>query len=323
MCTGISWVAEDHYFGRNLDLDESYGEEVVICPRNFSLAFRHLPVQEQHLAMIGMATVMKDYPLYFDAVNEQGLGMAGLNYPGNAQYFAPVDKKANVASFELIPWILGQAKSVKEARKLVEQLNITDDAFMPGLQPGTLHWLVSDQKESIVLEQNRTGLHVYDNPVGVLTNNPSFDMQLFNLNNYQGLQVQNPQGKFGPLKAQNYCSGLGSIGLPGDLSSPSRFVRAAFTKVHATLGATEGERVSQFFHLLASTAQVKGTNQLANGNFEYTIYSSCANATKGRYYYTTYQNPQINCVTLAHYDLKSQQLGRYPLQADNQINFQN
>ena len=87
MCTAISYKTKDFYFGRTLDYEISYGERIVITPRDFKLEFRKTFDIEHHYAMIGMAAVANDYPLYFDAMNEKGVCMAGLNFPDNAKYY--------------------------------------------------------------------------------------------------------------------------------------------------------------------------------------------------------------------------------------------
>ena len=117
MCTAATYRTRDHYFGRTLDYEFSYAEEVTITPRNFPFRFRHVRPLDHHYALIGMATVAEDYPLYYEATNEKGLSMAGLNFPGNAVYHPPKDGVDNVCAFELIPWLLGQCASVAEVRK--------------------------------------------------------------------------------------------------------------------------------------------------------------------------------------------------------------
>ena len=107
MCTAITFSKQDFYFGRTLDLERSYGEEVVISPRNFLLPFRQRPSLDHHYAIIGMAHISNGYPLYYDAVNEAGLCMAALNFPGFAQYKVSAEGRDNVASFEFLPWVLG------------------------------------------------------------------------------------------------------------------------------------------------------------------------------------------------------------------------
>ena len=83
MCTAVTYKTRDSYFGRNLDYEFSYGEEVVVMPRNYPVTFRHAPGFESHYAIVGMAFVAEETPLFYDAMNEQGLGMAGLNFVGD------------------------------------------------------------------------------------------------------------------------------------------------------------------------------------------------------------------------------------------------
>lgn len=200
-----------------------------------------------------MAHVAGDYPLYYDAFNEKGLCMAGLNFVGNASYQKPQEDHDNIAQFEFIPWILSQCASVKEARVRLAQMVLTDTPFNEQFAPAQLHWILADKNECIVIEPMADGLHIYDNPVGVLTNNPPFPQQLFSLNNYMNLSPKQPQNTFSAdLPLTTYSRGMGALGLPGDLSSASRFARVAFTKSNARSGASELESVSQFFHILGS-----------------------------------------------------------------------
>lgn len=335
MCTAITFSTKDHYFGRNLDLEVSFGQQVVVTPRNYKFDFRQKEALTSHYAMIGVASVMEGYPLYFDAVNEKGLGMAGLNYAGNCDYKDPVDKEGidNIASFEFIPWILGQCADVTEAREKLSHLNLTNINFNAKFPASPLHWLLGDKKESIVVECDKDGLHVYDNPVGTLTNNPPFPKQLFNLNNYHMVSPHAPQNFFNKdLPLADYSRGLGSRALPGGMDSEGRFVKVSFTKWNSVCGSSEAESVGQFFHILHSVEQQKGLDEVVNtvgidsgkeDQFEYTIYSSCCNQDKGIFYYTTYNNNQINGVDMHKTDLDSQKLTAYPMIDDQQINMQN
>ncbi|MBR5536869.1 MAG: choloylglycine hydrolase [Clostridia bacterium] len=324
MCTAATYLTQDFYFGRTLDINRSYSEEVTVTPRNFPLSFRHMGVLETHHAIIGMALVADGYPLYFDAVNEKGLAMAGLNFVGYAHYNHPVSDRNNIATFELIPWLLGRCASVAEAREALGQLNITDDAFSPQFPPSQLHWMVADRTGAITVEAVREGLRIYDNPVGVLTNNPPFDRQLFHLNNYMGLSPRDPENRFAPgLDLQVYSHGMGALGLPGDLSSQSRFVRAAFTRLNACSGHTEEQSVSQFFHILGTVEHTRGCSLWEKDEWEITAYTCCCNADKGIYYYTTYENRQISAVHLHREDVESRRLVCYPLISGQQIRHQN
>ncbi|MDE6150292.1 MAG: choloylglycine hydrolase, partial [Ruminococcus sp.] len=231
MCTAATYKTKDFYFGRTLDYDFSYNEEVAITPRNYPFDFNEMGLMNTHYAMIGMAYVVNDYPLYYDAVNEKGLGMAGLNFVGNAYYRENIPNKDNIAQFEFIPWILSQCASVKEAKVLLQKINLTDIQFNDKLPLAQLHWIIADTNEAITVESVREGIKIYDNPVGVLTNNPTFEEQMFQLNNYMHLSPKTPQNLFSDaLDLHAYSRGMGAMGLPGDLSSQSRFVRVSFVK---------------------------------------------------------------------------------------------
>lgn len=324
MCTAATYMTKDFYFGRTLDNDFSYGEEVTVTPRNYRFDFGGIGTVQSHYAIIGMAHVEKEYPLYYDAVNEKGLGMAGLNFVGNAYYAGHIKDKDNVASFEFIPWILGQCETVKEARVLLDRINLVDTPFSEKLPPAQLHWLIADRDEALTVEAVKDGVNIYDNPAGVLTNNPTFDKQIFQLNNYMHLSPEAPENSFsGRLPLSRYSLGMGAIGLPGDLSSQSRFVRAAFTKMNSVSADSEPASVSQFFHILGSVDQPRGCNRIGEGKYEITIYTSCCNADKGIYYYTTYDNHRITAVDMRNEDMDGACLIRYPLICEEQIKMQN
>ncbi len=324
MCTAVTYETKDFYFGRTLDYAFSYGEEVTVTPRKFPLCFRHRRRLDSHYAIIGMAHVVDDYPLYFDAVNERGLCMAGLNFVGNACYASPAEGKENIAQFEFVPWILAQCDSVGQAKALLKHINLTDTPFSAELKPAQLHWIIADQDGAITVEAVREGLRVYDNPVGVLTNNPPFDAQLFSLRNFLNLTSEEPENRFSAkIDLKPYSRGMGALGLPGDLSSQSRFVRASFVKLNSISGTTESESVSQFFHILNSVNQPRGCCRLGEGKYETTIYTSCCNTDKGIYYYTTYDNHQISAVHLHRTNLDGEFLCRYPLILGEQIRDQN
>ena len=228
MCTCITCENGAFDFGRNLDLDVSFGEHVVITPRRFPLRFTRLPVLKEHYAMIGMAAAPEKFPLYAEAVNEKGLCMAGLNFPDNAVYRKEEAGMFNAASFEMIPWILGSCGSVEEAAELLENTCVTDAAF--------------------------------------------------------------------------------SAGLPGDASSVSRFIRAAFLKWNSVSGSTEEENVSQFFHILDGVSMVRGSVVTPRGTWDITTYSCCVNAGRGIYYYKTYEDSRIRRIDMRENDLSGDSL---------------
>lgn len=324
MCTAATYLTKDFYFGRTLDYEFSYGEEIAVTPRNYPFQFRHTEKLEKHYAIIGMAHMAGDYPLYYDAVNEKGVGMAGLNFVGNAYYHKEENGKKNVASFEFIPWVLAQCAALDEVRELIADLNIVDTSFSENLPSGMLHWIISDKSGSITVESMKDGLHIHENPVGVLTNNPPFEQQMFMLNNYMGLSPKQPENHFADkLDLNMYSRGMGALGLPGDLSSASRFARVAFTKMNAVSDDSEEGSVAQFFHILGSVDQQRGCCEVSDGKYEITIYTSCCNASRGIYYYTTYENSQITAVDMHREDLDGTIPVHYPMLTKQQIMWQN
>ena len=311
MCTAVSY---SNYFGRNLDLERSYGECVVITPRNYKFPMRTLPTMVSHYAMIGMAMVADDYPLYYEATNEKGLSMAGLNFPDNAFYKSYDEEKENITPFEFVPYILGLCESVDEAKEHLAHVNIVNISFSEELPLSPLHWIISDKEKSVTVESVKEGLKIYDNPYGVLTNNPAFDYHLMNINNYMGLYEGFAENRISKDKAfDNYSLGMGALGLPGDYSSASRFVRVVFIKEKSPCFESETEGVSHFFHILSGVAMPKGCVVTKSGEYEYTRYSSCCNADKGIYYYTTYDNSSIIAVDMHSVDLDGEAIYAFPL----------
>ena len=325
MCTSIAMKWGGGYFGRNMDVEYSFGEQVAVTPRRYPLQFWRQPAQEEHFALIGMAHMAGGRPLYAEAANEKGLYMAGLNFPGSAWY--EPDPPAGwdaVAPYELIPWVLGSCATLAEVKARLARFRPLGVPLAAGLPLAPLHWHIADRTGALVLEATREGVRLYDDPVGVLTNNPPFPFHQMNLNRYQGLS---------PLPAENhFCSaaplevfgqGMGAIGLPGDASPTSRYVKAAFHKLNSQEGATEEERVSQFFHLLDSVSMVRGSVVTAEGRCDITTYSCCASAEKGIYYYKTYENSRISAGRLFGENPDTQELKIFPLCKEQDIRFQN
>ena len=323
MCTASNYITDNHYFGRNFDYEISYNERVTVTPRNYELKFRKIDDIKTHYAMIGIAAGIDEYPLYYDACNEKGLAIAGLNFAGNAVYREFEEDMINITPFELIPYLLGTCSSVSEAREALGKINLVNINFADELPLSPLHWMISDEVEAIVVEPLADGLKVYDNPVGVLTNNPPFDKQLFYLNNYRGLSNKNPENRFG-VDLEEYSRGMGAIGLPGDLSSASRFAKVAFTRANSYSDNDEASSVGQFFHILGSVEQQNGCTFIDDPDlYEYTIYTSCYNTNRAILYYRTYHNSQITAVDLNRENLDSSDLINYMLINEEQFNFIN
>lgn len=306
MCTAVN---TKNFFGRNLDYEKNFGQEIVVSPRNFEFDFRHNKKSTSHPLIIGMAKVIDGVPLYFDAMNEYGLAVAGLNFEDNAVYNKKSDEKINISSFEFISYILTNAESVSGVRKILANANITDDTFDSCTPYSPLHWIISDSSESITAESVKEGLKVYDNKIGVLTNNPEFPFHLSYVTMFSNVSSKPLHSDFKP-----FSRGMSGIGLPGDMSSPSRFVRASFIKQNSL-----SDSLSQFFHMLSSVEQIEGAVEVREGKLEKTLYSSAIERKTLTYYYTTYSNRRINAVTAKSPD--SNALERYKLKEKEDISF--
>lgn len=325
MCTSASYGSgEEHCFGRNLDLEMSLGQQIVVTPRRYPFQFRAEPPSSEHKAMIGAAIVADGYPLYFDAVNEDGLGMAGLNFPVDAVYHNRVEGRHNVSPFEFIPWVLGQCSTADEARRLLKDTVLIDEPFSEKIPLSPLHWMIADRKESVIVESTVSGLNVYDDPVDILTNCPPFPFHMRNLASHMNLSPGLPENRIAKdVDLRAYSRGIGAFGLPGDLSSASRFVKAAFTLQNSKDDGTATGVVTQFFHILDSVQQQMGCCDLGDGKYEYTLYSSCCDTVRGIYYYRTYSNSRISRIDMHRTDLDSGALSSFPMLDDQDIMMQN
>lgn len=324
MCTCINFKTKDNYFGRNLDLEYRFNEKVVITPRNYKFNLKNGTSITSKYSMIGMATVVSNYPLYAEATNEKGLSMAGLYFPKNACFFKEEDNKLNLSPYELIPYFLGLYSSISEIKKDITKLNITNTPFSKEMPVSDLHWMISDESECIVIEQMEDGLKVYNNPIGVLTNNPPFEYHLNNINNYSNLSPYNSENTFSnKINLNQYGQGMGAIGLPGDNSPASRFIRASFNKLNSKCEDDEKSSVTQFFHILDSVSMVQGTTITKENKNDITTYSCCINTSKGIYYYKTYTNNQIIAIKMSEKEKNNKYLSTFDLIEEQQIKYIN
>ena len=317
MCTCLNYKTKNNYFGRNLDLEYSFNEKVVITPRGYLC--RNFKTK---YAIIGMSTIVDDYPLYADATNEYGLSMAGLYFPNNAYYFDREENKLNLASYELIPYFLGLYKSIAELKDSLKVLNITNENFKEGINSSSLHWMISDKYETVVLEQTKEGLKIYENPYGVLTNNPPFPYHLENINNYLNLSAKYLPSTFANgMNLTHYGVGLNAYGLPGDTSPASRFIRCSFNKFNSVSKEDEVSSITEFFHILDSVAMTRGSTYTKDGELDITNYSCCINTDELIYYYKTYNNNQITAIKMTEEKMNRDYLTIYELVDKQQIKY--
>lgn len=311
MCTALTLTTSDTYFGRNLDLEYAYKEELVFTPRRFPLRLRRLPSLAEHYTFLGTAYVPEDFPLYYDAVNEHGLAMAGLNFPVYAQYETAQENA--LAPFEVIPYVLARCTTVREACELLAHTPVAAMDYSEALPVTPLHWFLADATESVAVEPTKDGLQLTKNPVGVLTNSPPLGSHLINLASYTTLTPHTPPAVFGDTALTLYSRGMGSEGLPGGYSSTARFVRAAYGREHAVCDGSEARSVMQVFHILDSVAHPRGCVIMPDGRCEITVYSCCCNLRTGAYYYKTYNGSQIRAVDMHMDDPNGCELCRRPM----------
>ena len=324
MCTAITMTAAHFFFGRNLDWKDLCGGKLVITPRNFPFHFKNGHTLKNHYAMIGVAAVSDGYPLYFDGANEAGLAIAGLNFPDHAVYHPFDAARNNLAPYELIPWLLSTCANLEEAKSALSRINLWANPFSDLLPLTPLHWLIADKGSSVVLESTAEGIHIYENPYGVLTNSPPFPYHQTYLRQYLGLSNTTPENRFSQkLDLSPYSFGMGAIGLPGDPSSPSRFVRAAFSKWNSPEAGSVPQAISQFFHILGSVGQIMGVTRFPEGDYEHTVYSSCCDVSAGVYYYKTYQNHSICGIDLHGADWKGNRLAIFQLTDGFSVHMEN
>lgn len=319
MCTAISYTGKSHFFGRNLDLEYGYREQVVVTPRHFPFRFRCGYLLPHHYALIGMATVANGEPLYYEATNERGLSMAGLNFPDSASYQPKVAGKDNLAPYELIPWILGQCDSVAQAKKLLARISVWALPYSREFPLSPLHWMIADKENCIAVEPMSDGLRIHENPVGVLTNEPPFPYHMHRLTDFMQLTPKQAKNRFPGLELKPYSNGMGAMGLPGDFSSVSRFVKASFVRCNSE---SKDSDVSQFFHILSSVAMPSGSVHIGDAN-EITRYACCCDTENGIYYYTTYDNSRLRAVSMRTAQIDAEWLTVFDLMEKPDIFWQN
>ncbi|MBQ5812226.1 choloylglycine hydrolase [Candidatus Saccharibacteria bacterium] len=311
MCTGVRFSdnAGNMYFGRNLDWSEGYGQRVVITPRGYKYKSAFLG-EMGGSAVIGMAIVAENVPLYFDCANEHGLGVAGLNFPGYADY-APdaVDGKTNVSAYEFPLWVALNFKTVDEAEKALKEVAIVAKPINDQYPVSQLHWIIGDTKRSIVVEYTERGMEIFENKVDILTNQPGYGWHQENLRNYMNLFSQMPKEvRWGEAKMTAFGSGSLMRGLPGGFYSTDRFVRVAYLNTHYPVQSDEASNVSRLFHTLTGVAMIDGGASMADGKFEKTVYTGGYSTASQTYYYNTYEDPAIVAVAMSDHNLDSTEL---------------
>lgn len=252
--------------GRNFDFDVSYKEQVIQIPR-----YKYFNVYN----IIGVVSgITEDFPLMYDGMNEKGLVCTALAFDNNADYKSAdeIDNdeiKIKIRPYEFVFGILSGFESVAEVKKILNKSVIVDEDFSADIKNSDLHWFVADEKESIIVEQTKDGLKIFDG--SVMTNNPPYDLQVELYDIFNQMIGDLP---FKPLfKYSSYeTRGLETTNLNGDYTSFGRFERLTYLKNNLENNENRFNEISQSFHLLGSVEQIYGSTPVDDG-FEYTIYS--------------------------------------------------
>ena len=308
MCTAIRF--NERYFGRTFDFERSFGESLVVTPRE------KMKILDSHnrYAMMGVGVLADRVPMYFDGVNEWGLAAAALNFPKCAKYRSENETGSHIFAGNLISHMLGLCRSVDEARQMLERVAITEEGA-DGEPPTTpLHWIIADGRGSAVIESVESGLKIYDNPVGVLTNSPELPYHLTRLEDFSSLRAENPEKDM-------YSRGMGAIGLPGDYSSASRFVRAAFLKKQS-FGEISGSSVGDLhraFSLLDAVKVPAFAVITDEGLPAFTMYSAVIDLAEPSYYLTAASGCAIGVARLTDGLCDGRGIQSYPIYREDKF----
>jgi choloylglycine hydrolase len=333
-CTGIELIATDGtvVHARTLEFAIDLKSEIMMIPRGYK-RIGSTPDGAPGMqttakyASIGMNALGMN--ILVDGVNEKGLAVGLFYFPGSTQFmdYTPADAGKSMAIWEMGSWLLENFASVEEARAGVA------DVVIPSVVLGAwgfapeVHFVVRDTTgKSIVIEVLDGKVKVFDAPLGVITNSPSYDWHMTNLRNYVNFSMSNaPPLQLGSVTLTHMGQGSGMLGMPGDFTPPSRFVRAVAFTQSVPPEPTGEAAVIQAFHILNNFDIPKGAarehEKDEHGNIlaDYTIWTSAIDLTKREYYFRTYDNSQIRSVTLADFPLDGPNIVTLPIDGQEQI----
>lgn len=292
MCTAIH-LCDEGLFGRTYDYEKSFGEKVVFTPRKFM----KMGESKNSYAMLGVGVVKGESTLYFDGMNEWGLTGAALNFPDYAAYHGASDKKAEIPSGLVLSFVLGFCKSVGEIKALFENVGIGDESVC-GLPTSPLHWIFADSLGACTVESTEDGLKVMYNPYGVLTNSPDFGYHKTRIADYVSLHSGYPENKLTKEPIYYYSRGMGAVGLPGDYSSSSRFIRALFVKENSIDDGTKQGNINRMRHILSSVSIPRGCVVTKEYEPVSTLYTCIMDMENLTYYTCSYDNQSLRGIRL-------------------------
>ena len=308
-CSSFSWSTEDgkHLLGRTYDqFGDLSGNRVVAVPRGRVIQTeiqretkREIPVT---YGFVGMAVLGLSTPIMVDGVNERGLMVALLNYPGCAVY----ETQRGAGQLDLHPafftaYLLGTCATAEEVCAKIPGLNLTDEPIFG--KEMRVHYMVSDPTgEAVILEPDEGGISVHRNSLGVMTNSPDYRWHTTHLRSYVAVDnLHKPPRELLGREFAGFGEGAGGgFGLPGDYSSPARFVRLAFMKHYAVRGKDETDGVGRMFHNFAPVDIPEGILRAGPDRpaYEQSLCTSVMCAESRTYYFATPTNRRIRAVRL-------------------------
>ena len=333
-CTGIRLTAADSSVicARTLEFGFDLNSELMMFPHAFARTGTTPDGKPGMAWQVKYASVGMNgagLPILFDGINEKGLAAGMFYFPGSAGYMPYTDADAGktIAQWEVVSWVLDSFADVAEVKANIGNIVVPSVVFSGwGFAPEA-HYIVHDASgNSIVIEYLGGKLNVYDNPLGVITNSPTFDWHMTNLRNYLNFSMTNaPPVKLGSVTLQPTGQGSGMLGLPGDFTPPSRFVRAVAFSQSVFPSKTGYDAVLEAFHVLNQFDIPKGSarddQKDAHGNIQadYTLWTSASDTKAKRYYFRTYDNSQIRVVDLMTMDLDAKDVVTISIAGDEVV----
>lgn len=295
MCTAITIQSPSGniWFGRTMDFSYQLDPKMYQVSRNYRWGnFCGTHTIQNRYSFLGTGQDIN--PVVFaDGVNESGFAAAALYFPGYASYEPPESagsSNLSIAAIEIVGFLLGQCSSVRQASGILKSIQIVgiEDSVTKSVAP--LHWIITDKDGGcLVIEKTSDGLHLWNNPIGVLTNSPDFPWHMCNLRNFAGLSPrQNEDAEWLEAKLSPFGQGAGSTGLPGDFTPPGRFVRTAFIKSFMEIPEERNELPAACFHALEGVMIPKGVVVTGREAADYTQYTAVIDLAEQEYFVRRY-----------------------------------
>lgn len=305
MCTAINLLSKsnEYFFGRTMDFSHDIEPKFFVIPKGYNwINTINGKLLKDDYKFIGIGQEKESLLGFFDGVNEEGFAAAALYFAGYAKYdeLSTNKDKESVASIDFLHYMLGRCKSIDDLVLLLKNTNIVGlkDPVTNTVAP--LHWIAMDKEgKCVVIEPTDKGVKVINNPIGVMANSPDFNWHMTNLRNYTGVSPkQNEETNWGSVELNPFGQGAGTANLPGGFTSPERFVRATYLKMHIPTPEDSMDAINSCFHIMESVSIPKGAVLTNRGADDYTKYIAFININTCEYFYKTYDNLQVKVESL-------------------------